>query len=64
VTKILVGAAGFEPATAGLEILSRHFLKAYPSVFSVPYFFPVVHSESFRDDLLRGVGHDFGQHFP
>jgi hypothetical protein len=59
----LVGAAGFEPATVGLEILPPHPSRPYPSVFSTSSFFPMVHSESFGDDLLRGVGHDFGQHF-
>jgi len=32
-------------------------------VFSASSLFSLVHSESFGDDLLRGVGHDFGHDF-
>jgi len=58
----MVGAAGIEPATVGLEILLRRFSSPYSSLFSAPCIFPMVHSVTFGDDLLRGVGHDFGQH--
>jgi hypothetical protein len=59
----MVGAAGIEPATAGLENHRACFVRPYPSVFATSSILPMVHSESFGDDLLRGVGHDFGQHF-
>jgi hypothetical protein len=59
----LVGAAGFEPATAGLENLRAYLFRRYPSVFATSSIFALVHSVTFGDDLLRGVGHDFGQHF-
>jgi hypothetical protein len=59
----LVGASGFEPATVGLENRRAYFLRRYPSMFSASYFCVLVHSVTFRDDSLRGVGHDFGHDF-
>jgi PAS domain S-box-containing protein len=59
----LVGAAGLEPATVGLENRRAYSFSPYPSVFSASSFFPVVHSVTFGDDLLQPNGHDFGQHF-
>jgi hypothetical protein len=59
----MVGAAGIEPATTGLENLRAYSLRRYPSVFSASCFRVMVHSESFGDDLWRGVGHDFGHDF-
>jgi hypothetical protein len=59
----LVGPAGIEPATVGLEILRAYVLRRYSSVFSARCIFPMVHSVTFGDDLLRGVGHDFGHDF-
>jgi hypothetical protein len=63
VLKNMVGAAGIEPATAGLEIRRAYFLRRFPSMFSASYYCALMHSVTFRDDLLRGVGHDFGHDF-
>ncbi len=57
----MVGAAGIEPATTGLEIPRAYSLRRYPSVFSPSSFFVTVHSESFGDDLLRGIGQTSGR---
>jgi hypothetical protein len=58
----MVGAAGIEPATVGLENLRAYLFRRYPSAFSASFCFPMVHSVTFGDDRLRGIGHDFGQH--
>ena len=56
----MVGEAGIELATTGLEILRAYSLSPLSiSVFSI-FLFPFVHSESFGDDLLRGVGQSSG----
>ena len=59
----LVGAAGIEPATTGLENLRAYSLPRYPCVFSIPSVCALVQLESFGCDLLRGVGHDLGHTF-
>jgi len=59
----LVGPAGIEPATVGLENLPAYLLSRYPSVFSMPSICPTVQSVTFGGDLLQGVGHDFGHDF-
>jgi hypothetical protein len=59
----LVGPAGIEPATVGLEIVGPTALALYSSVFSAPCIFSMVHSVTFGDDLFRRVGHDFGHDF-
>jgi hypothetical protein len=58
----MVGAAGFEPATAGLENLHAYSFSPYPSVFSASSLLPMVRCVPSGCDLLQPNGHDFGQH--
>ena len=57
----VVGAAGVEPATTGLENLRAYSLSPYPSVFAAPWIFLEVHSVTFGCDLLRGIGQSSGR---
>ena len=59
----LVGPAGIEPATLGLEIRRAYLLCRYSSVFSVPSICATVQSVTFGDVRLQAIGHDCGHDF-
>ena len=56
----MVGAAGIEPATAGLEILPRRVFRLYSCVFPGVSADPLAHSVRFGYDLSEPNGHECG----
>ena len=59
----MVGPAGFEPATAGLENHRAYIFRQCLSVFAAYSAFLLAQSVAFGYDLLHAIGHDFGHDF-